>query len=365
MNNNPKIIFSGGGTLGSVVPLLAIYQNLIKLGYQKEDFLWVGTTNGPEKEFIENYGLKFKSINSGKLRRYFAWQNILDFLYLIIGFIESLVIVLNFKPNLIISVGSFVSVPVAWAGRLSGKKIIIHQQDFRPGLANKIMAPAADKITVTFEKSLKDFDQDKVIWIGNPVREEIAMIKYQLSTIEDYKKFNLTDDRPILLVLGGGTGAMSLNKIIIDSLPELLKVCQVLHLTGRSKNLLEKKEWPGGYQAFEFLDNDLPEILKLTDLVISRAGMASLTELSYLGKPTIIVPIPDSHQEDNAKYFSDNEAVIYLRQKELNSKLLIQQVLELLNNKEKREMLGNNFRQTMKSGANEAMVKIIEGLIIK
>ena len=363
MENKKKIIFSGGGTLGSVVPLLAIYQNLIKLGYQKEDFLWVGTTNGPEKEFIENYGLKFKSINSSKLRRYFAWQNFIDFLYLIIGFIESLVIVLNFKPNLIISAGSFVSVPVAWAGRLFGKKIIIHQQDFRPGLANKIMAPVADKITVTFEKSLKDFDQNKVIWIGNPVREEILKTYNLKLKTQNYEKFNLVEDKPVLLILGGGTGALGINQVVVEVLAELTKFCQIIHLTGKGK-LIPSEDFPG-YRAYEFLNEELPLAVKLAKVVISRTGMSTLTELSYLNKPTIVIPLPNSHQEENAKYFSDREAVIYLKQNELTKEKLINTIKGLLTDREKREKLGDNFRDSMKQGAGEEMVKIIKGLINK
>lgn len=360
MENKKKIIFSGGGTLGSVVPLLAIYQDLIKLGYQKEDFLWVGTINGPEKEFIENYDLKFKPINSGKLRRYFDWQNILDIFYLIIGFLEAISVIAKFKPDLIISAGSFVSVPLVWAGRLFGKKIIIHQQDVRPGLANKIMTPAADKITVTFEKSLNDFDKSKTVWTGNPLREKVKTIKDQLLTIGDYKKFDLTKDKPTLLILGGGTGALSINKVVVEALPELTKFCQIIHLTGKGKNLTKEQ---AVYKIFEFLNQDLFKALAIADLVISRAGMATLTELSYLEKPTIVIPIPDSHQEDNAKYFSDKEAVLYLEQNQLTSSELIKTINELLNNKEKRKMLGNNFKKAMREGANEKFIEVIEKLI--
>lgn len=363
MPGKKKIILTGGGTLGSVVPLIAVYQELLKKGFPKENFLWVGTIKGPEQKFIEDHNIKFESINSGKFRRYFAWQNFFDFFYFIIGFIEAIGIIIRFKPDLVISAGSFVSVPLVWAARMFGKKITIHQQDIRPGLANKIMSAAADKITVTFEKSTNDFDKDKVVWLGNPVREEIKIIKGKELRIENYKEFNLDKDKPVLLILGGGTGAMSLNRVITESSPKLLEFCQVLHLTGRNKNLMEKKEMPEGYQAFEFLDNDLPLALKIADLVISRAGMSALTELSYLAKPTIIIPIPDSHQEDNAEYFSDRQAVIYLKQNDLTEKKLIDTVNELLNSKEKREQLGNNFKNLLKQGADEKFVKIIENLL--
>jgi len=363
MANKNKIILTGGGTLGSVMPLIALYQELIKQGNPTDNFLWVGTQTGPEKDFIDKYQLKFQAINSGKLRRYFSWQNILDFLYLIIGFIESLVIILDFKPNLIISAGGFVSVPLVWAARLGGKKIIIHQQDLRPGLANKLMAPAANKITVTFEKSLNDFDKSKAVWTGNPLREEITKTNDRRPITDDFKKFNLVEDKPVLLVLGGGTGAMSLNKIIIDSLPELLNYCQIIHLTGKGK--LIPRENFSGYRAYQFLNEELPLVMKLANVVISRAGMSALTELSYLGKPTVVIPIPNSHQEDNAEYFAEREAAIYLKQKDLTKHKLIDVIKDLFENKEKRERLGNNFRDSIKQGANEGYINEIKVLLAK
>lgn len=365
MANKTKIILTGGGTLGSVMPLIAIYQELLKQGNSGDNFLWVGTLNGPEKDFIEKYGIKFRAINSGKLRRYFSFKNFLDIFYLLIGFIESLVIIADFKPGLIISAGSFVSVPVVWAARFLGKKIIIHQQDFRPGLANKIMAAAADKITVTFKKSLTNFNEVKTILVGNPVREEIIKIKDQRPKIADYQYFGFNENKPVLLILGGGTGALTLNKLINEALPELLNVCQIIHLTGKGKGIFNQDINQKGYYVKELLNEELIKAYQIANLVISRAGMATLTELSYLGKPTIVIPLPDTHQEDNVEYFAKQNAVIYLKQSELTIDYLLKSIKGLLENKSEREKLGMNFKKIMNKRANENFLKVVDDLIKK
>ena len=157
MQNNKikKIILSGGGTAGSVTPLLAIVDEFRKEKLDNYEFLWIGTKNGPEKKLVEDAKIKFIKINSGKLRRYFSFRNFSDIFLMIIGFFQSLIVLIKYKPNLMISAGGFVSVPVALASWILRIPILIHQQDARPGLANKIMAFFAKKITVTFEKSLK------------------------------------------------------------------------------------------------------------------------------------------------------------------------------------------------------------------
>ena len=164
-----KILLTGGGTGGSVAPLLAIAESLTM-----QDFLWLGTKSGPERKMVEEAGIKFKAISGGKLRRYFSFKNLGDIFKIKLGFFQSLFIMLKWRPNLVMSAGSFISVPVVYAAWLLRVPALIHQQDVKAGLANKLMAPFSKVITVAFEKSLADYGK-KAIWIGNPVRQSLTL----------------------------------------------------------------------------------------------------------------------------------------------------------------------------------------------
>jgi len=349
-NKKHKILLSGGGTGGSVAPLLAIYDKLKDHG--DLEFLWLGTKTGPERNMVERAGVKFRAIAGGKWRRYFSWKNFFDIAKIKIGFFQALFIMLKWRPKLVISAGSFISVPIVWAAFFWRVPVLIHQQDSRPGLANKLMAPLAKVITVTFKKSLADYGK-KAIWTGNPV-------KSSLETVSVGGQFpGLSRNLPVVLVVGGGTGAMFINKLILESLDELTKVCQVIHVFGKEKGI---RIGVTNYFAFEFLDEErIVAALKLADLVVTRAGLGFLSELSYLAKPAIIIPMPDSHQEENASLFKD--AGLVLEQNNLTSEKLTQEIKVLLNNERRRQELGENMGRTMKKGANEAMVKIILELL--
>ncbi|MEA1963288.1 MAG: UDP-N-acetylglucosamine--N-acetylmuramyl-(pentapeptide) pyrophosphoryl-undecaprenol N-acetylglucosamine transferase, partial [Patescibacteria group bacterium] len=337
-NKNVKIILSGGGTGGSVTPLLAMV-DLLRSGQGSKslerllepEFLWIGTKDGPERQLVESSGIRFMSIPSGKLRRYLSLQNVLDFFQICLGFWQSFFIVLKEKPNLIISAGSFVSAPLAWAAWILRAPVLIHQLDARPGLANKLMAPFAKTILVTFKKSLADYGK-KAILTGNPIRKEF--IENKIGKREAAQKIGMRTDKPIALVIGGGTGAGAINALILKNIGSLTKVCQILHITGKgksSKKMEEAMEKNPGYKFFEFLDAfGLIKVFAAADIIISRAGMGTLTELSYAAKPTILIPMPDSHQEENAEIFFKEEAAIVLSQKELDGGILLSNIKKIL-----------------------------------
>jgi len=358
---NYKILLTGGGTGGSVTPLLAIYDELTSPQsslYQGEEekvrfeFLWLGTKFGPEKGMVEKAGIKFKAISGGKWRRYFSLENLVDIVKIKLGFFQALFIMLKWRPDLVISAGSFISVPVVWAAWVLRVPILIHQQDIIAGLANKLMAPFVKIITVTFEKSLVDYGK-KAIWIGNPVRRELK--------INNLKTDN---NLPIVLIIGGGTGAIAINKIVEDSLSELIKFCQVIHITGKEKSSLSNEVKITNYEKYEFLNvNKMIEALNTADLVVTRAGLGFLSELSYLSKPTVIIPIPDSHQEDNAAFFRNKKAAITVKQKYLTAENFTHMIKDLLSDKKNLEKLSVNMGQAMKKGANQEMVKIIKKII--
>src|SRR3989338_936463 len=343
-----KILLTGGGTGGSVTPLLALVDELGKAKFQ---YLWLGTTSGPEKEMIEKEGIEFKATAAGKFRRYWSWRNLFDPILVVVGFWQSLIIILKFKPDWIISAGSFVSVPAFWAGWLLRKKMIVHQQDARAGLANQLMAPLAKFITVTFDKSLRDYGPE-ARWVGNPIRSKKLEVKSK-------KYFNLQDSLPVLLVLGGGTGAMFINNLIGESLPQLTKICQIIHLTGKGKQAVLKKNYPH-YYPYEFLDiRQMAEAYQAAGAVVSRCGMATLSELSYLAKPSILIPIPHSHKVENARVFEENSAAIVLDQPVLERTFFVKKIKMLLADKKLQAELSKNISAVIKRGAATELAKII------
>jgi len=373
ISNGVKILLTGGGTGGSVSPLLAVVEELtspqpppskgegaIRRG-EKYEFLWVGTKSGPEREMVERTGIKFIAMPAGKLRRYFSLKNFLDPFKIIVAFFKSFFIILKWRPDLVMTAGSFVSVPVIWAAWILRVPILVHQQDARSGLANKLMAPFARVITITFSESLPVYGK-KAVWTGNPARRsrEIPNSKSQIPNI-----FNLKKDLPIVLIVGGGTGAMEINKLVWESLDELTKFCQIVHVTGKGKEVSElsseASELSSYYKSFEFLEHEkVMEIMKAADLVVSRAGLGFLTEISYLAKPAILIPIPSSHQEDNAQVFAKNEAAIVLDQKKLTNQDFTNKIKELLADDVLRNMLRNKVGEVMKKGANEEIARIVE-----
>jgi UDP-N-acetylglucosamine--N-acetylmuramyl-(pentapeptide) pyrophosphoryl-undecaprenol N-acetylglucosamine transferase len=326
------------------------------------EFLWLGTKYGPEKQMVEQAGIKFKAITGGKWRRYFSLKNLFDIFKIKIAFWQSFFILLKWRPDLAISAGSFVSVPAVWAAWLLGAKVLVHQQDIRPGLANRLMTPLAKVVTATFEESLKIYGK-KAVWIGNPTRRSLK-IPNPKSQIP-----NINENLPIVLIVGGGTGAMAINKIVEENLGELIKFCQIIHVTGKDKgarashpnSLLGKER---GYYAYEFLDVErMAEALGLADAVVTRAGMSFLTELSYLGKPSIIIPLPDSHQEANAEFFKSKKAAIVIDQKSLTAASLTHMIKDLLSDEKMRGQLAINMGNAMKQGASQEIAKIIYKII--
>ena len=340
-----KILLSGGGTMGSVSPLIAVYQR-IKKHQPDTEILFIGTKNGPEKKVVAGYNIPYQSISAGRWRRFLSFKNLATPFQVIIGFSQALFIMAKFKPNAVMIAGAFVGVPVAWAAKFWRIPILIHQQDIIPGLANKLMANIATKITVSFEISVKDFFANKTVLTGNPIREEI----FSCDRTKSRRLFNLSDELPLVLILGGGTGAQWINDLVEKSLADLLQFCQVIHITGRGKKV---NVTAGGYQQFEFLANEMQDALCAADLVISRAGLSTLSELIVLGKSTVIIPMPDSHQETNAQYLQKNNAILTLAQDGLSSARFVSTVKELMSDKGKMTNLSRNIFKMMNSDGAE------------
>ncbi len=351
-NKNKKIILSGGGTGGSVIPLMFIRQEL----KDNFDFLFVGTYRGVEKNIVLSEGLRYKAIFSGKFRRYFSVYNFIDLFKIFIAFWQSLFLLIKEKPDLIISAGGFVSVPLVFSSWFLKIPVLIHQQDVIPGLANKLMAPFSKVVTVTFEKSLKSYGKKGVL-IGN-----IANNLNSSNVIKNdiFKKYHLDNNLPLLLVLGGGTGSYFINNLLKLSLKELSLLVNIVHVSGGNDRGSKIEENIKNYFRFEFLKHqDLIELMKVSDLLVSRCGLSTLTEISFLKKPSILIPMPNSHQEFNAWEFKNKEAAMILEEKNLDSALLIKTIKEILSNNFLREKLSKNVSDVIKNG-NQEMIAIVK-----
>lgn len=345
--------------MGSVSPLLAIREKFIEKKISVE-FIWVGTENGLEREILAMEDIPFFAIKAGKWRRYFSLKNFTDFFRTIFGFFQAIKIILTFKPDLVLSAGGFVGVPVVFAAAFVRTKMIIHQQDLQPGLANKIMARLADKITVSFEESIKYFSKEKTELTGNPVRAKVADSTKEIA----YQHFNLEQNLPTLLVMGGSLGAEAINRLLFESVTELINFCQLIHIVGRGNQVeWQDKERFGAlaarYHSYEYMFDELKHAYAAADLVVCRAGLSTLTELCFLAKPAVLIPISDNQQEENARYFDRKNAVVVQSEREITSEKFIELVRSLLADRGALKRLSFNIKQVMPENAADKYLEII------
>lgn len=306
-----RIVFTGGGSGGPTTPLLAVYGELInKLGKNQIEGVFFGTIDGPEKEMVQRAGILFESIPSGKLRRYWSWKNLIDPFFVLFGFVIGLIKLIRFHPQVVVSAGSFVSVPVAYAAWILRIPHILLQMDVRPGLANRLMAPVSDILAYLFEQTTSHFPSIALQKIGPVVRPEIQMASAAQANVQ----FRLNPDKPVLLVTGGGQGAAGLNKAVEQVLEFWLEHFQVVHLTGKNHPRLNCSH--PDYHAYPFVSEGMGNLLARSDLVVTRAGLGTLGELAYLAKDTVIVPLPRSHQELNSAAIAQAGAGVWLPQQQ-------------------------------------------------
>ena len=292
-----RIVFTGGGTAGHVTPNIALINALLKEGWEIH---YIGTKNGMEHGLIaEIPEVYYHCISSGKLRRYFSWQNFLDPFRVLYGIGQSRRILKQVHPDVIFSKGGFVSVPVVIAaGRIP---VVAHESDYSPGLSNRIAGHFTDHVCVSFEDTLKDLKRNNGTYTGTPIRNEL----YHGSRERALSFTGLSGNKPVLLCMGGSLGAQRLNELLRDALPDLLPYFDIIHLCGHGK--MDPNLSAEGYVQYEFIEQELPDLFALSDVVLSRAGANAVFELLALNKPSVLVPLTlHSTRGDqllNAKYF--------------------------------------------------------------
>ena len=355
-----KIVFSGGGTLGPVTPLLAIHE-IIKEKYSDGRFIWVGTRKGPEKKLIEEKGIFFVSFSSGKFRRYFSFFNIIDVFKIIVGFFESLIFLKKERPDLCVSAGGFVSVPLHLAAWFLRIPTWVHSQDVEVGLSIKLMAPFASLITTALEKNAGNFSARKSKWLGNPIRSSVLAGDRNFAIA----KFGLKGNLPVVFATGGGTGSENVNQAVAEAVQHLNGVCEIIHLSGleRSREMSDKIATQYDYyHNFIFFAGEMKDAYAAADIVVSRGGFGTLTELAALAKPAIIMPKP-GHQEANVKFLALAEAIILADERTCSGVQLSSMIKELLKDKKKMESMGKTLNILLPLAKKDDILNIIDFLV--
>ena len=344
-----KIILTGGGTAGHVTPNIALLPALRAAGYEVE---YIGSYNGIEKELMENEGVPYHGIDSGKLRRYHNWKNFSDPFRVIHGFFQARKLLKKIKPDAVFSKGGFVSVPVVLAAKTRRIPAILHESDMTPGLANRIAIRGAEKICCNFPETVSHLPKGKAVLTGTPIRKEL------LSGSKDaaLKFTGLSGKLPIILIMGGSQGSVFVNNAVRGGLSELLTHFEIIHLCGKGK-LDESLIGREGYVQYEYIGKELPDLFAAADMIISRAGANAICELLALNKPNVLIPLSlNASRGDqilNANSFEKQGFSVVLEEESATPEKLISVVNQVYENREE-------YINAMKnSGHTDAIGKIV------
>jgi UDP-N-acetylglucosamine--N-acetylmuramyl-(pentapeptide) pyrophosphoryl-undecaprenol N-acetylglucosamine transferase len=316
-----NILLAGGGTLGPVMPLLAVAEVLARRG---DTSTLVGTPNGPERTAAETQRLPFVSLPVVKLHRGWSVANArlpVDAAraYRAAGRILDAV-----KPDAVFGAGGFTSVPLGFAAKRRRIPVVVHQQDVVPSLSNRMLARIAAAITVSLPESRRHFPDSKVTLTGNPVRLD----RLEGDAGRARARWGFHGGRPVTVVFGGGTGAAFINRAVVAALRELLSVTQILHVTGIGRG--SAPAGAPGYTATPLLTDAMPDAYAVADAIVCRAGFSTLSELMLTAVPALVIPMPNSHQEANAAWFARAGAVRTVPQRELTPGALSGHIRSLL-----------------------------------
>lgn len=346
------IVLTGGGTAGHVTPNIAMIPTLQEKGFQ---ISYIGSYDGIEKKLIEEMGISYYGISSGKLRRYFDVKNFTDPFKVIKGFFEAKKLMKQLKPDVVFSKGGFVTVPVVVAAKLSKVPAFIHESDMTPGLANKLCLPFCTKVCCNFPEAIKNLPVKKAVLTGTPIRQEL------LSGNKDtaLKFTGLTADKPVIMIIGGSLGSVIVNNAVRKILPELLKDFQVIHLCGKGK-VDESLKNQTGYVQYEYIKDELADLFALSDIIISRAGANAICEISALKKPNLLIPLSANASRGdqilNARSFERLGYSKVIEEEQLTDSLLLSEIQDLYKNK---DMFIQNMNQ---SKQNDSIGQIVNML---
>lgn len=325
-----KIILTGGGSAGHVIPNLALLPRLMSAGLEVS---YIGSHDGIERGIAESANVPYFSISSGKLRRYFDVKNFIDIFRVGKGIVDALRILRRLKPEVVFSKGGFVTVPVIMAARILGIKTVIHESDITPGLANRLCIPFSTKICCSFPETMSRLPQTKAVLTGTPLRSEIMLGDRSKGLgILGFEPVG----KPIVLVMGGSQGSVVINERLRGILPQLLEDFRVAHLCGKGNFSWEKHQ---GYAEFEFLGDEMSDVLGAADIIVSRAGANSIFEFLALKKPHLLIPLSmeasRGDQIQNALSFEKQGFSMVLWEEEMTGERLLGDIKQLYASREK------------------------------
>lgn len=352
---NKKILFTGGGTAGHVMINIVLIPKFMEKGWGVE---YIGSQNGIEKLLVQN--VKYNIVSTGKLRRYWDLENFKDPFKIIKGCIQSYKLMKRIKPDVIFSAGGFVSVPVVIGAWMNKVPVIIREPDSTLGLANKIALPFTTKLCTTFPQTGENVSNEKKVYVGPVVREEIE--RGNVLRGRSYCKFK--QDKPVLLIMGGSQGTQWINDMVRKSLETLLLNFNIVHMCGKGK--VDSSVGMEGYMQFEYIGEELPHILNMASVVVSRAGSTAISELLFLKKPMLLIPLTNSSSRGdqvlNAEYFSRQGYAEVILQDRVSTNTFIHAVNKLYTNKERYIQNMNGYKKTNNEGIHQ-LIDIINEVV--
>ena len=346
------IVLTGGGTAGHVTPNIALMGRLKEQGYQ---ISYIGSYNGIEKTLIEELGIPYYGISSGKLRRYFDLKNFTDPFRVLKGFSEARKLLKQLKPDVVFSKGGFVTVPVVIAAGRLKIPAIIHESDMTPGLANKLCIPSAVKVCCNFPETKAHLPEGKAVVTGTPIRPELLQ-----GDADKGRAFTgFTSEKPVIMIIGGSLGAQAVNDAVRRILPDLLKDFQVVHLCGKGKRDDSKNDLKG-YVQYEYIESELADLFAMADIVISRAGANAICELQALKKPNLLIPLSANASRGdqilNARSFEKQGFSMVLEEEAITDEVLLKAIHDLYDHRE-------TYRAAMENAPGQDSISVICDLI--
>lgn len=357
-----RVIISAGGTGGHIYPALAII-NKIKEEEPNSEFLYIGTTNRMEKDLVPSLGYRYEALEVTGFKRKLSLDNIKTITNFLGAIKRAKAIIKDFEPDVVIGCGGYVTAPVIYAAKKLGKKTFIHEQNSVVGLANKFLAKYTDKIGVSFESTINDFPKGKAVLTGNPCSEKALSIKKA-----DKESLGIDKNKKLVLIVMGSLGSRTINDKIfsfIDSFKN--KDYSVIFVTGATYyEKVKDVKIPKNVKVLPFI-YEMPSVMKITDLMVTRAGASTMSEITALEVPSIFIPSPyvtNNHQYKNAMDLVNNDAGIILEEKDLTENTLISLIDKTINDKEKLLSMKKKLSKIAVKDSSSRIYNILKELIM-
>ncbi|TYP54942.1 undecaprenyldiphospho-muramoylpentapeptide beta-N-acetylglucosaminyltransferase [Thermosediminibacter litoriperuensis] len=364
-----KVIIAGGGTGGHIYPAIAIGRGL-KNRFPDAEILFVGTERGLESDLVPKAGFTLKKIRAKGFKRKLSLDNLITIKEMILGGMESLMLLKKEKPDLVIGTGGYVAGPVVFFAALLNIPTFIHEQNVKPGVTNRILSRFVDRIAVSFSDSIKFFPRKKVVVTGNPIRPEII----SADRMKALKELDLDAGKPVVLSFGGSQGARRLNEAVMDLIDRIKdeNTFQLFHITGRKnyEEFIHKLENKGinlqtlGHIKLRPYVYEMHNTIAAADLVISRAGAITIAEITAAGKPAILVPLPtaaDRHQDYNANLMEKNGAAVVVKDWDLSGAKLYGIIRDLVFDRKRLQKMSTASKNL---GKPDALDRILDEIVL-